>query len=199
MARAGLTRERLVEAAAKFADEHGFDFLTLAALARQFDVKLASLYSHVKSSNDLKAGVAMLALSELADRTDEAIAGRAGKDALIALADVHRTFAREHPGLFQAARFPVDSATAATSGGVRLSRSMQAVVRGYSLVEADCIHAIRLLGSFFQGFSVLELAGSFSHSQPEAGVSWLRSLEALDALLKGWAISSAGQSPILPT
>ncbi len=199
MARAGLTRERLVDAAAKFADEHGFDLLTLAALARQFDVKLASLYSHVKSSDDLKVGVALFALSELADRADEAIAGRAGKDALIALANVHRAFAREHPGLFQAARFPVDSASATASGGARLSRNMQAVLRGYSLTETDRIHAIRLLGSFFLGFSVLELAGSFSHSQPEAGVSWLRNLDALDALLKSWVAPSAGQFSHLPT
>lgn len=191
MPRAGLTRERLIKAAAKFADEHGFDLLTLAALARQFDVKLPSLYSHVKNSDDLKTGVALFALSELAGRADEAIAGRAGKDALIALANVHRTFAGEHPGLFQAARFRIDARAAAASGGARLSRTSQAVLRGYPLTETDRIHAIRLLGSFFLGFSVLELAGSFSHSQPEAEISWLRSLDALDALLRGWAISSS--------
>ena len=191
MPRAGLTRERLVEAAASFADEHGFDLLTLAALARQFDVKLASLYSHVRNSDDLKTGVALFALSVLADRADEAVRGRAGRDALIALANVHRDFAREHPGLFQAARFRIDDTTAAASGGARLSRTIQAVLRGYPLTETDRIHAIRLLGSFFLGFSVLELAGSFSHSPPEAEISWLRSLDALDTLLKSWASPSS--------
>lgn len=189
MPRAGLTRERLVKAAARLADEHGFDLLTLAALARQFDVKLASLYSHVNNLDDLKTGVALFALSELADRADDAVAGRAGKDALIALADVHRSFAREHPGLFQAARFRIDATTAAASGGARLSRTSHAVLRGYSLTDADRVHAIRLLGSFFLGFSLLELAGSFSHSQPGAGTSWLRSLDAFDALLKSWESS----------
>lgn len=197
MPRAGLTRKRLVEAAAKLTDEHGFDALTLAALARQFDVKLASLYSHVRNSDDLKAGVALLALSELADRADEAIAGRAGKDALIALADVHRSFAREHPGRFQAARFRIDAETAATSGGARLSRINQAVLRDYPLTETDRIHAIRLLGSFFLGFSILELAGSFAHSQPEAETSWFRSLDALDALLRSWAVPSPNTPSIL--
>lgn len=197
MPRAGLTRGRLVAAAASFADEYGFDLLTLAALARQFDVKLASLYSHIRNSDDLKTGVALFALSELADRADEAVAGRAGKDALIALANVHRDFAREHPGLFQAARFRIDAAAAAASGGARLSRTNQAVLRGYPLTETDRIHAIRLLGSFFLGFSVLELAGSFVHSQPEAEISWLRNLDALDALLESWAVSKFDSSSAL--
>lgn len=190
MPRAGLTRARLIEAAAIIADEHGFEQLTLAALSRQFGVKLASLYAHVTNLDDLKSGVALYALAELADRVDEAIAGRAGVDALFALADVHRHFAREHPGLFTAARFRIDAADAAASGGARLSRASHAILRGYPLSEDDRVHAIRLLGSFFLGFSLLEMAGSFSHSQPDTETSWLRSLHALDALLKAWATNT---------
>jgi len=187
MARAGLTRERIVQAGAALADARGFEALTLAELARQFGVKLASLYSHLKNSDDLKTGVTLLALAALADRADEAVAGRSGKDALIALANVHRAFAQEHPGLFQAARYPLDAKTAASSGGARLSRINHAMLRGYALTDADRVHATRLLGSFFLGFSVLELAGSFSHSEPAASASWERSLDALDGLLKSWA------------
>lgn len=189
MARAGLTKERIVQAGAKLADERGFDSLTLAELARQFGVKLASLYSHIKNSQDLKTGVALLALTELADRAEEAVAGRSGKDALVALADVHRAFAQEHSGLFQAARYPIDADTAAKSGGARLSRINHSMLRGYELTEANRVHATRLLGSFFLGFAILELAGSFSHSAPEANISWERSLEGLNALLESWASS----------
>lgn len=49
MARAGITVDKLVEAGARLADETGFELLTGAALARHFDVKLASLYSHIPS------------------------------------------------------------------------------------------------------------------------------------------------------
>lgn len=187
MPRAGLTRDRLIEAGAILADEQGFEALTLAALARQFGVRLASLYSHLQNSDDLKTGIALLALSKLADRADEAVAGRAGKDALFALADIHRAFARQHPGLFQAARYPLDPPTAAGSGGARLSRTIQAMLRGYALTDENRVHATRLLGSFFLGFSLLELAGSFAHSAPEADASWTRSLEGLDALLRNWS------------
>lgn len=186
MPRAGLTRERLIEAAGELADVHGFAALTLAALARQFEVKLASLYSHVRNSDDLKAGVALRSLHLLADRADEAVAGRAGKEAVVALAEVHRRFAAEHPGLFEAARFPLSAEQAAGSGGARLARTMLAALRGYGLAEADQVHAVRLLGSLFLGFSLLEQGGSFAHSQPEPDQSWQRGLDALDVTLKTW-------------
>lgn len=187
MARAGLTRALIIDAGAQLADARGFEAVTLAELARQFSVKLASLYSHLKNSDDLKTGIALLALDTLADRAADCVAGRSGKDALIALANVHRDFAREHPGLFQAARHPLDAETAATSGGARLSRLNQAMLRGYALSEANRVHATRLLGSFFLGFSLLEMAGSFAHSSPAASTSWAQSLDGLDALLRGWA------------
>lgn len=186
MPRAGLSREKLIEAGASLADSEGFAALTLAALARQFDVKLASLYAHVRNSDDLKAGVALHALDLLAVRADEAVAGRAGKEALVAIAEVHRRFAGEHPGLFEAARFPLSPERAADSGGVRLARTMLAALRGYGLSEADQVHAVRLLGSFFLGFSLLERGGSFAHSKPEPDLSWQRGLDALDVTFKSW-------------
>ena len=186
MPRAGLSWEKLIQAGAALADSEGFSALTLAALARQFDVKLASLYAHVRNSDDLKAGVALQALDLLAQWAEAAIAGRAGKEAVVALADVHRRFAGEHPGLFEAARFPLSAEQAAGSGGVRLARTMLAALRGYGLSEADQVHAVRLLGSFFLGFSLLERSGSFAHSQPEPDLSWQRGLDALDVTFTSW-------------
>ncbi|MGZ9810272.1 TetR/AcrR family transcriptional regulator [Pseudoroseicyclus sp. H15] len=187
MPRVGLTREKILAAAGKLADDEGFDSLTLAAVARHFDVRLPSLYGHVASVHELRQGLALLGLQRLAEKTEEAVAGRAGKDALIALADTHRAFARQHPGLFQAARYPLDGDSAARSGGARLAKVNHAMLRGYALGEEDRVHATRLIGSFVLGFSLLELAGSFDHSAPEADLSWRRDLEALDALLRSWA------------
>lgn len=86
MPRAGLTPERLAVAGAELADEVGFEQVTVSAVARAFDVKVASLYSHVKSSNDLKTRIALLALEEMADQAADAVAGRSGRDALTAFA-----------------------------------------------------------------------------------------------------------------
>jgi AcrR family transcriptional regulator len=184
--RAGLTPDRLARAGAELADEVGFEQVTLSEVARRFDVKVASLYSHVASSHDLRTRIALLALEELADRGAAALAGRAGKDALTALADVYRDYAREHPGRYAAAQLPLDPETAAASAGPRHAEMTRAILRGYDLTEPDQTHAVRLLGSVFHGYVTLELAGGFSHSEPASDVSWSRIQDALDALLRNW-------------
>ncbi|GFH68039.1 MULTISPECIES: TetR/AcrR family transcriptional regulator [Streptomyces] len=186
MPRAGLTPERLTRAGAELADEVGFDQVTVSALARRFDVKAASLYSHVRNSQDLKTRIALLALAEMADRAADAVAGRAGKDALAAFADAYREYAREHPGRYAAARFRLDPRTAAAGAGVRHSQMTRAILRGYDLTEPDQTHAVRLLGSVFHGYVSLEASGGFSHSSPDSGESWRRIVDSLDALLRNW-------------
>ncbi|WP_405876169.1 MULTISPECIES: TetR/AcrR family transcriptional regulator [unclassified Streptomyces] len=186
MARAGLTTERVVRAGAELADEVGFEQVTVSELARRFDVKVASLYSHVKSSQDLKTRIALFALEELADRAADALAGRAGKDALTALANVYRDYGLEHPGRATASRLRLDPETAAASAGVRHAQMTRALLRGYDLTEPDQTHAVRLLGSVFHGFVSLETGGGFSHSAPDSEETWTRILDALDALLRNW-------------
>ncbi|MGW6206930.1 TetR/AcrR family transcriptional regulator [Streptomyces sp. NPDC055089] len=186
MVRAGLTPERLTRAGAELADEVGFDQVTVSALARRFDVKVASLYSHLKNSHDLRTRIALLALEELADRGAAALAGRAGKDALGAFADVYRDYAREHPGRYAAAQYRLDPEAAAASAGGRHARMTRAILRGYDLTEPDETHAVRLLGSVFHGYVSLEAQGGFSHSAPDSQESWSRIVDALDALLRNW-------------
>ncbi|MCI3243365.1 MULTISPECIES: TetR/AcrR family transcriptional regulator [Streptomyces] len=189
--RAGLTTERVVRAGAELADEVGFDRVTVSEVARRFDVKVASLYSHVKSSQDLKIRIALFALEELAERVADALAGRSGKDALAAYANAYRDYARQHPGRADAARTRLDHETALASAGVRHSEMTRAILRGYDLAEPEQTHAVRLLGGVFQGYVSLEMSGSFSHSAPDPEVSWARVLDALDALLRNWPTDPA--------
>ncbi|MFE4336172.1 TetR/AcrR family transcriptional regulator [Streptomyces sp. NPDC056831] len=188
--RVGLTTERLVRAGAELADEIGFEQATPAELARRFGVKTASLYSHVKNAHDLKTKIALLALEELADQVSAAVAGRAGKDALTAFANVYRDYALKHPGRFAAAQFRLDPQTAAASAGVRHAQMTRAILRGYNLAEPHQTHAVRLLGSVFSGYVGLETAGGFSHSTPDSQESWAEILNALDTLLRTWPTTS---------
>ncbi|SEN15364.1 TetR/AcrR family transcriptional regulator [Actinacidiphila rubida] len=187
MVRAGLTPERLTRAGAELADEAGFEHVTVSALARLFDVKVASLYSHVKSSQDLRTRIALFALEELADRVSDAVAGRAGRDALAAFANAYRDYAREHPGRYDAARLRLDAETAAASAGVRHAQMTRAILRGYDLPEPEQTHAVRMLGSVFHGYVSLELAGGFAHSAPDAQQSWDWIIDSLDVLLRNRA------------
>ncbi|MBB6436133.1 AcrR family transcriptional regulator [Streptomyces candidus] len=184
MVRAGLNPERLTLAGAELADEGGFDQVTLSALARRFDVKPASLYAHVKNSHDLKTRIALFALEELADRVADAVAGRAGKDALTAFANAYRDYARVHPGRYEAARYRLDPQTAAASAGVRHAQMTRAILRGYDLAEPDQTHAVRMLGSVFHGYASLEAAGAFDHTDIAAQQSWAWALDCLDTALR---------------
>ncbi|WP_411104059.1 TetR/AcrR family transcriptional regulator [Streptomyces sp. cmx-4-9] len=195
MARAGLTAERLTRAGAELADEVGFEQVTVSALARRFDVAVASLYSHVRNSQDLKTRIALLALEELADRVAEALAGRAGKDALTAFANVYRDYAHEHPGRYTAARLRLSPEDAAAGAGVRHAQMTRAILRGYDLAEPDQTHAVRLLGSVFHGYISLEASGSFSHSAPDTQETWTRVLDALDSLLRNWPATGPAPAP----
>ncbi|MFB9236462.1 TetR/AcrR family transcriptional regulator [Plantactinospora siamensis] len=186
MTRAGLTTERLTRAAAELADEVGFDQVTVSALARRFDVKVASLYSHLAGAQDLRTRIALFALAELADRVGAALAGRAGRDALAAFASAYRDYAHEHPGRYAAAQLRLDPATAATSAAPKHAELARAVLRGYGLAEPDRTHAVRLLGSLVHGYSSLELGGGFSHSAPDTEATWIRIIDAIDALLRNW-------------
>ncbi|WP_422735679.1 TetR/AcrR family transcriptional regulator [Micromonospora sp. WMMD729] len=184
MDRPGLTPERLTRAGAELADEVGFDQVTVSALARRFDVKVPSLYSHLKNSQDLRIRIALFALEELADRVADAVAGRAGRDALTAFAGAYREYARDHPGRYAAARLRLDPESAATSAGVRHAQLARAILRGYGLDEPDATHAVRMLGSVFHGYVSLELAGGFEHSAPNALESWEWIVDSLDAMLR---------------
>ncbi|MFC0041946.1 TetR/AcrR family transcriptional regulator [Actinomadura rayongensis] len=180
---ARVTAELLARTAAELADESGFGNLTVSAVARRLGVKDPSLYAHIANARDLKTRVALLALDELADRVAEALAGRSGRDALVAFAGAYRAYAHEHPGRYAATRFPLDAETAAASAAPRHSAMTRALLRGYGLPEPDETDAVRFLGSVFHGFVSLEATGGFAHTPRETDASWAWLLDTVDAAL----------------
>lgn len=186
MARAGLTVDRVVEAAADLADEIGFEKVTLSALARHFGVKDASLYSHVRNLQDLRTRVALLAGGEMIDNIAEAVAGRAGKDALAAFAGAYREYALEHPGRYAATQLPVDQVLVADSPALRRTAEITyGMLRAYGLDEPDLTDAVRLLRSTFHGYCALEAGGGFGAAR-DVGRSWAKAVEALHVALTHW-------------
>lgn len=184
--RAGLTAERVVEAAAELADEAGVDGVTVSALARRFGVKDASLYSHIRNLRDLRVRVALRANTELADRLEPAVVGRAGRDALAAFADAYRAYALAHPGRYAAAQMPLTREdVAGLDVDTRCGELVYAVLRAYGLAEPDLTDAVRLLRGTFHGFVTLESAGGFMHPRA-TDASWATAVGALHAALENW-------------
>jgi AcrR family transcriptional regulator len=186
VARAGLTADRVVAAAADLADEVGFENVSLSALARGFGVKDASLYSHVRNLQDLRTRVAFLAGGELIDRIAVAVAGRAGRDALAAFADAYRAYALEHPGRYAATQIRIDQALVADSPALRRTAEITyGMLRAYGLEEPDLTDAVRLLRSTFHGYCALESSGGFGAPR-DVQRSWERAVDALHVALTHW-------------
>lgn len=189
MARAGLTAERITRAAADLADEIGFDNVTMSALAKKFGVKDASLYSHVKNLQELRARVTMLAAAEKTDLISSAVAGRAGRDALAAFANAWREYALRYPGRYTATQSAVPPGVVEPDpGAVRGIELTYSMLRAYGLTEPDLTDAVRLLRSTFHGYAALEATGGFAHSR-DTTASWERIIDALHVTLEHWPTS----------
>ncbi|WP_029430570.1 TetR/AcrR family transcriptional regulator [Blastococcus sp. URHD0036] len=181
MPRAGLDPDVVVRRASALIDEHGLDALTLARVAGELGVATPSLYKHVGGLDDLIGRVAVAVTAEFAARLGAASRGRSGRDALEAIADAYRRFAREHPGTYpltQRAR-DTDAWTAAAADGVS---AVVAALSGYGVGEGD-VHQIRFARSALHGFVDLELRGGFG--LPESvDESFAVLVDALDTSLR---------------
>ncbi len=173
-----------MEQAGRLADEVGADRLTLAALAARLGVALPSLYKHVGGLEDLRRRIAVAATDELARVLGEAVAGRSGAEAVAALADAYRRYAREHPGGYALTQVaPADEAHRAAAE--RAAQTVFAALRGYGLEGEDAIDATRALRAALHGWVLLEQGGGFALSRdPES--SFRRMVQALDGVLTSW-------------
>jgi AcrR family transcriptional regulator len=147
--RRGLDRAQVVDAAVAIADADALEAVTLSRVAAALGVKPPSLYNHVDGRDALVRAIALRALGELTDALRRAATGRAGTDALAAVARAQLAYARAHPGRY--------AATAAEAVEV-----LTAALAGLELEDDDAVHAIRALRSAVHGFAAIEAAGGFA-------------------------------------
>jgi len=173
--RVGLDRATVVEAAARLVDEEGIEQLTLGRLAERLGVRTPSLYNHVAGLPGLKHDLALYCLHELLDGLTQATIGKSRAEAIFALANSYRDYARETPGRYALtlqAPGPGDQPLQAIAQ--QLVDVLRAVLAPYKLSEEDAIHAIRSLRSIVHGFVSLEVAGGFAMPVDlDASFHWL--------------------------
>ncbi|MGA8260999.1 MAG: WHG domain-containing protein [Arenicellales bacterium] len=190
MPRAGLSREVVVAEASRLADKHGYDKLTLAAIAQHFGVAVPSLYKHVAGLPAVQRELAVLAVSELGDALRSAIQG-AQDNGLRAMAGAYRAYARLHPGRYAATlRAPAagDAEHRAVSDAVLAT--VFRILEAYGLEDADLVDAARTLRAALHGFVALESNGAFGLPQ-DVDRSFDRLVDALDAALEHWRRAGA--------
>ena len=125
-------------------------------------MRTPSLYNHVASLADVRRRLALLAVRELDAELRAAAMGRAGEDALVALAGAYRAYVARHPGRYAAtvrAPDPADAELAAA--GAAAVEPLFAVVRGFGLEGEEAVHAARTVRSALHGFATLEAGGGF--------------------------------------
>jgi AcrR family transcriptional regulator len=199
MPRAGLTPQRVVEEAGAIADAAGLDRLTLAAVADRFGVAIPSLYKHVNGLDGLRRDPAVLAVRELTAALSRAAVGRAGRDALHAMAHAYRTYATTHPGRYAASvRAPDPDDTEHLAAADDALDMFRAVLAGYGVRGDDAIDAIRGLRAAMHGFVTLEAGGGFGMAQ-SVDASYRRLVDALDTALTAWPATDPPTPPEEPS
>ena len=181
MPRRGLDRAQLIDAAVAIADEDGLEAVTLARVAAALGVRSPSLYNHVEGRDGLIRGVAARATGELATGLRRAATGRAGVDAIAAVAAAQRDYALAHPGRYAATvAAPAPGDVEHEAAAAEAVDVLGAVLGGMDLEGDDLIHAVRALRSAVHGFAAIEAAGGFGLAV-DRDASFRRLVDALAA------------------
>jgi AcrR family transcriptional regulator len=153
----------VIEQAAALADVAGdAHAVSLAALAAALEIRPPSLYNHVRSLDDLQAGLAGYALEQLLTTLREAAQGKVGRDALEAMAHAYRQFAHDRPGLYPLSiRAPEPDETTRVALSDELLHLLLLIMASLGLQGDDALHAIRGFRAVLHGFVSLEAAEGY--------------------------------------
>lgn len=163
--RAGLDKVTVVQAAADLANAEGVDALSLGRLAGRLGVRTPSLYNHIDGLPGLYRELSLLNARRLGECLSNVAIGKAGPDAVFAVAQAYRAHIKESPGLYLASlrasgtQVPVDRDLQAAEE--RVVQVALAVVASFGLSGDDGLHAVRAVRSVVHGFATLEVAGGF--------------------------------------
>jgi AcrR family transcriptional regulator len=158
-----LSRDRVLRAAAAFADENGIDTLSMRKLAHAVGVEAMSLYNHVASKEDLLDGMIDLVFSEI----ELPSAAEGWRRAMRQRAISVRTVLARH-------RWAIGLMESRTSPGPATLRHHDAVLgclreAGFSLELAA--HAYSALDSYIYGFTLQERGLPFDTPQETAALA----------------------------
>lgn len=178
-ARTGLDLATIVRKAAELADQEGFSALTMATLAAHLGVRTPALYHYFAGLPGLQRQLSLLGLQKAQEVLGRSVMGRAGDDALLALAHALRTFANEHSGLYEAAsRAPDPGDQQWQEAGQEVIEILLRSLSAYHLSRDDTRHVVRMLRSIIHGYVSLERLGGFG-PLPEVDATFRGLLVAL--------------------
>jgi AcrR family transcriptional regulator len=159
-----LDHDTVVDAAAKLADIHGLDEVTLTSVAKQLGVRQPALYRHVESYQDLIRSLSLRGRELLADSMAASAIGVAGDDAVAAVGHAWRRVAAQRPGLYAATdRYPSADDAELQAAVNRIVEVIAMSLTSFDLDPENRVHAARTLRSAFHGFSHIEMCDGHPH------------------------------------
>lgn len=145
-------RATLTAVAADLVDREGWHSLTLSAVAKAVGRHPSSMYAHVESLDDLRREIALLSTIELSDKVWRAVLGKVGKDALLAVAETYRDFARDHPGRTASVSWVREDDPEFTVAAAKLHEPVHVTFRSFGLDDEQTKIAHRVFGATIDGF-----------------------------------------------
>lgn len=143
--RVTLTRQRVLEAAVDLADHEGIDAVSMRRLGQELGVEAMSLYTHVKSKEDLLDGMAETVMDQVPTQTE----GRDWKPSFRKAVLDARAVLLRHPWA------PPILETRAAPGPATLRQydTVMGILRQADFTLEQTHHAIHLMGSRLLGFT----------------------------------------------
>jgi hypothetical protein len=136
-----------------------WDQLIAADLSGEIKAMLAEKIDTVP---EMRRFLAIKGYRELHRRLKAAAEGKAGEEALRAVAFALRAYAHDRPGLSAATfRNPIVDSPEWRREGEELGRYILGILAGVGLVDRPAIHALRILRALVRGFVLHEMALSF--------------------------------------
>jgi AcrR family transcriptional regulator len=160
--RVQLTRQQVVTAAIELADRDGVESISMRKLAQELGVEAMSLYTHVRSKEDLLDGIVDAVIGMI-----PVDAGAADwRTSLRRMALGARGVMLRHPWTPRA----IETRTAPGPAALAYINAVLGILRegGFSIAEAH--HALHILGSLALGFT-RELFDDSASADPEAAPS----------------------------
>ena len=186
MAKRGLTKEGITDAALALIEEQGLKAFSLRALASSMAIQVSSLYNHISGQDELLAAVGGRAVHMMTELEESAIEGKHADDALFALADAYRSFASCHPELYRIIMgVHILKLTVLETELKKIVSPILTVLSGYGISYERQMHYQRILRSVMHGFYAHESTGGFSYTEIERDVSYRLAIQCIaDALNK---------------
>lgn len=148
---AGLTRERILDAALRLADEGGMAVLSMRGLAKELGVDPMAIYHHLPNKEAVISGIVGSVFAEM--RVPQAEGD--WREQVRSFARAYRDLARAHPNLVR----EIVTGFGAAEATLAVGEPLYAALEGAGFSSRMVARAADLVVDYVNGFALAEVAG----------------------------------------